>query len=133
MLSTNRSRLIAALGIVATSGLIVPSAQAAPAVLLKLPANIAPVPDYNVWGSSTSKGVVTYTNPCVLGANSEPAYSNSPACTAFVLRALDAARALEGVKPMILPLNWYLLSATKQQFVIADLERVDRGLSPTGG
>ena len=130
MLNTKGSRLIAALGMVMTGGLIVPVAQAAPAVLLKLPANIAPVPDYNVWGSSTSKGVVTYTNPCVLGANSEPDYSNSPACTNFVLLALDAARALEGVKPMILPLNWYFLSATKQLFVIADLERVDRGLPP---
>ena len=133
MRNINGSRLIVALGVVATSGMTVQSAQAAPAVLLKLPANIAPVPDYNVWGSSTSKGVVTYTNPCVLGANSEPAYSNSPACTNFVLLALDAARALEGIKPMILPLNWYLLSATKQLFVIADLERVDRGLPPLHG
>jgi hypothetical protein len=130
MVVTKRGRLIVALGVVVTGGLIVQSAQAAPTVLLKLPANIAPVPDYNAWGSSTSKGVVTYTNPCVLGATTEPAYSNSPACTNFVLLALDAARALEGVKPMILPLNWYVLRATQQLFVIADLERVDRGLPP---
>ena len=127
---TKGARLIVALGVVLTGGLIVQSAQAAPTVLLKLPANIAPVPNYNAWGSSTSKGVVTYTNPCVLGATTEPAYSNSPACTNFVLLALDAARALEGVKHMILPLNWYLLSATQQLFVLADLERVDRGLPP---
>ena len=127
---TKRARLIVALGVVATSGLIVQSAPAAPAVQLKLPANIAPVPNYNAWGSSTSKGVVTYSNPCVLGATTEPAYSNRPACTNFVLLALDAARALEGVKPMVLPLNWYVLSATQQLFVLADLERVDRGLPP---
>jgi hypothetical protein len=34
---------------------------------------------------------------------------------------------------MILPLNWYLLSATQQLFVLADLERVDRGLPPYPG
>jgi hypothetical protein len=125
-----RVRLALALGVVVTSGLMVQEARAAPVVQLKLPANIAPMPDYNSSASSASNGQGTYTNPCFLGATTEPAYSNSPACTDFVLLAIDAARAVEGIKPMILPLNWYDLSATQQLFVIADLERVDRGLPP---
>ena len=59
-----------------------------------------------------------------------PSYTNSAACATFVLRSIDAARATEGVRPMMLPSNWYALSANQQLFVVADLERVDRGLPP---
>jgi hypothetical protein len=127
---TLRVRLAVALGLAVTSGLMVQEAQAALVVQLKLPANIAPAPDYNSSAISTLNGQIIYANPCFLGAGTEPSYSNSPACTDYILLAIDAARVVEGVKPMILPLNWYNLSATQQLFVIADLERVDRGLPP---
>jgi hypothetical protein len=105
-------------------------ADGAPRLHLTLPHNIAPSPDYQVWSSSTdANGSTVPTNPCV--ANTMvPAYTNSAACSNFVLRAINAARASEGVKPMILPSNWYTLSAAQQLFVVADLERVDRGLPP---
>lgn len=50
------------------------------------------------------------------------------ACTAGVLRAIDAARAAEGVRPMRLPAAFGSLTPTQQLFVVTDLERVDRGL-----
>jgi hypothetical protein len=47
MAVTKRARLIVALGVVVTSGLIVQSAPAASLVQLKLAANVAPVPNHN--------------------------------------------------------------------------------------
>jgi hypothetical protein len=43
---------------------------------------------------------------------------------------INAAHAKEHVLPMVLPRNWNRLSVTEQLFVVADLERVDRGLPP---
>jgi hypothetical protein len=50
------------------------------------------------------------------------------ACQAAALGAIDAARAGEGVGPMVLPANYGALSPDEQLFVLVDLERVDRGL-----
>ena len=57
-----------------------------------------------------------------------PAFSNEPACTRFVLRAINVARAVEHLVPMVLPSNWYQLNASEQLFVLAGLERTARGL-----
>ncbi len=54
-------------------------------------------------------------------------------CTQSVLSSLDAARASEGVPAMVLPTDWSGLSPAEQLFVLADLERVDRGLPPYVG
>ncbi|MHB1598733.1 MAG: hypothetical protein ACYCXY_07550 [Acidimicrobiales bacterium] len=62
-----------------------------------------------------------------------PAFGSAPGCTAFYLRRIDAARASEGVGPMLLPTDWTRLTAAEQLFVLADLERVDRGLPPYVG
>jgi hypothetical protein len=59
-----------------------------------------------------------------------PPYSNTAACSAYVLLAINAARKAEKVRAMVLPTNWIHLTAPQQLFVIADLERVDRGLPP---
>jgi hypothetical protein len=61
------------------------------------------------------------------------AFGSAPGCTAYYLRAIDAARAAEGVGPMDLPTNWARLTAAEQLFVVTDLERVDRGLPPYVG
>ncbi|MHB1975179.1 MAG: hypothetical protein ACYCR4_13010, partial [Acidimicrobiales bacterium] len=58
---------------------------------------------------------------------------DTPTCTQSVLSSLDAARAREGVAPMVLPTNWSGLSPAEQLFTLADLERVDRGLPPYVG
>jgi hypothetical protein len=75
-------------------------------------------------------------NPCVVGtasALSWPGYTNGVACTNYVLAAINNARAIEGVRPMVLPSNWYGLTVPEQLFVIADLERTARGLPPYVG
>ena len=54
-------------------------------------------------------------------------------CTSAVLAGVDAARAREGVRPIRLPADWATRSATQQLFLVADLERVDRGLVPAAG
>lgn len=57
----------------------------------------------------------------------------SARCNDAVLAAINHARALEGVRPMVLPTNFGQLSLPDQLFVVIDLERVDRGLSPFVG
>jgi len=45
-------------------------------------------------------------NPCVVGtatALSWPGYTNGAACTNYILQAINNARAIEGVRPMVLP------------------------------
>lgn len=49
-------------------------------------------------------------------------------CQSAVVQAIDNARAAEGVRPMALPSDYASLNENQQLFVLADLERVDRGL-----
>jgi hypothetical protein len=57
----------------------------------------------------------------------------SAGCIASTLQATDTARAREGLAPMTLPGNYTALTAAEQLFVLADTERVDRGLPPALG
>ncbi len=50
------------------------------------------------------------------------------ACQVVVLNAIDRARAAEGVGPLQLPADYPGLTTAQQLFVLADIERVDRGL-----
>jgi hypothetical protein len=59
--------------------------------------------------------------------------SNSTGCITKALAAIDRARAMEHVRPMILPDNFATLSYAEQTFVVTNLERVDRGLAPFRG
>jgi hypothetical protein len=52
----------------------------------------------------------------------------APACQATVLRAIDRARAAEGLGPLELPAGYGSLTTPQQLFVLADMERADRGL-----
>lgn len=64
------------------------------------------------------------------------ACSNAPdgsACIADALSDINAARAAEGVAPMELPANVAALSGPQQLLVLANLERIPRGLAPVGG
>ena len=54
-------------------------------------------------------------------------------CLRLTLDAIDAARAKEGVRPMVLPADFARLSVPEQLFVAVDRERVDRGLDPFTG
>jgi hypothetical protein len=57
----------------------------------------------------------------------------SAPCIASTLQATDGARAVEGLGPMTLPSNYSSLTPAEQLFVLADTERVDRGLPPAVG
>jgi hypothetical protein len=57
-------------------------------------------------------------------------HSNSAACIANSLAAIDRARSFEHVRPMVLPDNFTKLSFAEQTFVVSNLERVDRGRRP---
>jgi hypothetical protein len=57
----------------------------------------------------------------------------APACELAVLADINAARASEGVGPMTLPSGYDSLSAPQQLLVLANLERIGRGLIPAGG
>ncbi len=70
--------------------------------------NVVPVPDF--------------TRVCTEGLD------DSSACISAVLAAVDRARRLEGVRPMVLPPGFARLSMPEQLFVALNLERVDRGL-----
>jgi hypothetical protein len=96
---------------------------------LRLSANITASPDFQVSGTGHDvNGVVTYQNPCVSAQSTWPAFTNDSRCTDYVLSAINHARAIEGLAPMVLPANWYSNSPAQQLFVVADLERTARGL-----
>jgi hypothetical protein len=76
--------------------------------------NVAPVPDF--------------TRTCKPSGT-----DGSAACIGAALAAIDHAHALEGVRPMVLPVGFAQLSVPEQLFVAINLERVDRGLSPFTG
>ncbi len=77
------------------------------------PRNVAPEPDY--------------TRTCANGVD------DSPACIDAVLAAINHAHALEGVRPMVLPVGFAQLNVPEQLFVAINLERVDRDLPPLTG
>lgn len=115
-----------------------PTKPPAPTLSISNPAaNIAPSPDFLAPGTCTfGSGVWSCANPCVVGtasALSWPGYTNGVACTEYALAAINNARAIEGVRPMVLPSNWFSLTVPEQLFVIADLERTARGLPPYVG
>ncbi|MGO9854688.1 MAG: hypothetical protein ACLPYY_06585 [Acidimicrobiales bacterium] len=69
-----------------------------------------------------------YPNACApVGADT------SSTCLRVTLEAIDAARADEGLGPMVLPADFARLTVPEQLFVAIDRERVDRGLIPFAG
>jgi hypothetical protein len=56
-----------------------------------------------------------------------------PSCQQAVVEAIDQARAAEGVRPLVLPAGFASLTVPEQLLVLADLERVDRGLPGFSG
>ncbi len=57
----------------------------------------------------------------------------TPACMTAATAAIDNDRASEGVGPISLPSNFASLTIQEETFVVADLERIDRGLTPVVG
>lgn len=57
----------------------------------------------------------------------------TPSCLPTAMAAFDAARAREGLGPMTLPTNFMSLSPALQLWVLANIDRVDRGQPPILG
>jgi hypothetical protein len=57
----------------------------------------------------------------------------SLSCDIAALTDINAARAAEGIGPMVLPTNYESLTQPQQLLVIANLERIGRGLVPASG
>jgi hypothetical protein len=108
-----------------------PVHQASHASIPNPAGNIAPSPNFLQSGPCTnSAGVWSCANPCITAQLTWPVFANDPGCTNYLLQAIDAARTVENVGPMVLPSNWYSLTQPQQLFVVANLERTARGLPP---
>lgn len=90
------------------------NARAWPAQVADPKGPVAPSPDY--------------TQACSVSG-----LDRSLSCLQVTLKAIDNARAREGVKPMVLPANFADLAVPEQLLVALDRERVDRGLRPFVG
>lgn len=118
---------------VAVTFVVAPSVTAGASTLVGLnpPANIAPSPNFLVSGPcSGSPGAYTCPNPCVTPQLSYPVLDNTGACSAYVLEAINNARATLGLDPLTLPTNWLALTTEEQLFVIVNLERTSLGYPP---
>ena len=118
----------------------VPAPRVRPAPPPPPPPKPAPPPPPPKPAPTPTAGIVPPANPAVSispNPNFESvcrtAGSLSPGCVASALQATDAARAREGLGPLALPSDYSALTAAEQLFVLADTERVDRGLPPALG
>jgi len=127
-----RARPLAVAVLVLTSFALQPArSDAASPALYNPPANIVPSPPLLSSGTCTRVGgAYSCANPCIGPHMTWPVFTSSTRCTNYVTRAINNARAREGVAPMILPTNWNALSVPEQLFVVANLERVARGFPP---
>jgi hypothetical protein len=64
---------------------------------------------------------------------SSPTASEITDCDQLTVSAIDAARSLEGVGPMTLPVDYDQMPPAEQILVVSNLERADRGLAPVAG
>ena len=77
--------------------------------------------------AGTATGVNPLRNP------SADCDHSSPNMGSLDLHSFNVCRAKEGVGPLVLPRNWSTLTQSDQEFVLVDLERVNRGLAPIVG
>ncbi|MGA2970202.1 MAG: hypothetical protein ABSE75_10390 [Acidimicrobiales bacterium] len=129
-------RVLASAAAVSVIGLLLASAIATtPRLTMEAPANpranITPIPSFLSSGEcSNTNGAWSCRNPCVSATLTWPVFTNDSSCNAYVLEAIDNARAEENLSPMVLPTNWTSLTIPEQMFVITNLERVARGYPP---
>jgi hypothetical protein len=58
---------------------------------------------------------------------------NTPGCLQVALKAIDHARAREGLRPLRLPSDYATLPFAQQMLTVVDAERADRHLPPAAG
>lgn len=104
---------------------LIPAGTALAVLLAAGPAAAAVLPPNNPPASIPFSAT---GSPCRQSRTTTP--DSSTDCLAADLARIDSARAQEGVGPMVLPATYAQLTGPEQQFVVIDLERVDRGLPP---
>lgn len=91
---------------------------------------------------SMSADAVSHAQPGDPASNRQLSSATEAACSASdtsaqcdidVLGDINAARAAEGVGPMVLPSDYFTLNVPLQLLVLANLERTGRGLIPAEG
>jgi len=99
-----------------------------------------PPPPHPVPAPTPTAGILPPANPAASIAPTPQFESTclaagplSAPCVASTLEATDVARGREGLGSMTLPGNYSALTPAEQLFVVADTERVDRGLPPAVG
>ena len=107
-----RFKLVGLVAIASATGLV------APALAGNAATNVSDPPQ----NSAPSNAFYSDCSPMPL--------TDPSACDAQALANYDPARALEGVGPMTLPTDFDSLTTVQQFWVVANIERVDRGLSP---
>ena len=118
-------------GAVGAAGVLPASASRNP--LANPPAN-RPLP-----ALASSTGQCTYApgravrcqSPCFPVA--KLVYNASPGCTRLLLAAVNEAQASEHRPGFTLPSNYYRLGASRQLFVLVNLERISHGVPPLVG
>jgi len=98
------------------------------AVLLATPALAAILPPNN---PTTNRPLDVSDSPCNTTGGAQP--DDSAACTAYWVGQIDNARAAEGVGLLYLPSDYAQLTGAEQEFVVLNLERVDRGIPAITG
>jgi hypothetical protein len=86
-----------------------------------------------VGGHTTSRCDNPCADPSAVFAGKPAELNSTPACTAAAVAAIGRARSTEHVGKLVLPRDWAALTIPEQLFVVADLERVARGVPPLVG
>jgi hypothetical protein len=136
---TRAARLVVAA--LAPAVVAVTLAAPAPGASAAAPAAVRPAPRPATAGSAGFSHVANprmnvapqpnYLPAC--WANGDPAGKQSADCRTQSLAAINNAHALEHVRPITLPKNFWSQPAVQQVFIITNLERVSRGLKPVAG
>lgn len=114
------------------AGLLVAACTTIPVVAAAAPpdppANIAPVPNFDVQCVTEGRAVVS--GLCSFDPETGGFTFLTQAREAAGLQALDGARLSQALEPLRLPEDWNTLSADQQQFVLVNLFRLDSDLPP---
>ncbi len=126
------SHLMAA--VAAVMVLSMPNAGAATVAVLQNPArNLAAPALLQSTGSCTKQPGGAWTCPSPCAPHLHFGYNDSPGCLALALGALQRARAVEKIPPLVLPAGFTRLSVPEQLFVLVNLARIARSVPPLVG
>jgi len=89
--------------------------------------------------TSTNGGAFVCPSPCYPSPRRRADHTfvlglaDTRTCTQYVVSAINRAQALEHVRAIVLPTNYYRLGVAEQLFVLANLERITHHVAPLVG